>query len=174
MEIGRWQIKWRSALLSVCICIIIVVICARSVEREEEDEFLKSLPDGPPKTFSSKDLDTATKHFSKILGDGGFRTIYEGIIPNGNKVALKRLGRSRQGEKEFTAEVETIALNHHHLVRLWGFCSEGVHRMLVYECMNNSSLDRCLFREKVLDWVIRYQITRHCEGAILPPPRLQT
>lgn len=97
---------------------------------EEEDEFLEPLPAVRPKIFSSKELDSATKHFSKILGTGGFGTVYEA---HGKKVAVKRLGGSRQGQKEISAEVETIVLNHHHLAHLRGFCSEGDHRKLVYE-----------------------------------------
>ncbi|KAG0617190.1 hypothetical protein M758_5G171300 [Ceratodon purpureus] len=137
-------------LLSVSTCVIIVVM--------EKNQLLELFPDIPPTTFSFKELDIATKHFSKVLGEGGFGTVFEGVLPSGKKVAVKRLEGSNQGEKEFTSEVETVALNHQHLVRLWGFCSEGAHRMLVYECMNNGSLDRWLFREAFLCWAHRYQI----------------
>ena len=144
-------------LISLCVC-----ICASlSVRTSEEDEaFLESLSGLPPR-FSFKDLDTATKHFSKILGEGGFGTVYEGTLSDGSKVAVKRLGRSTaQGQREFRAEVATIGgINHLRLVRLWGFCAEGTHRMLVYEHMENGSLDRWLFRQTILlSWPIRYQI----------------
>ncbi|KAJ6922411.1 hypothetical protein NC652_016149 [Populus alba x Populus x berolinensis] len=51
-----------------------------------------------------------------------------------------------QGEDVFWAEVSTIRkINHMNLVRMWGFCSEGNHRLLVYEHMENQSLDKYLF-----------------------------
>jgi serine/threonine protein kinase len=46
------------------------------------------------------------------------------------------------------------------LIRLLGFCSEGVKRLLVYEYMPNGSLDKHLFGSSctTLSWKIRYQI----------------
>ena len=114
-------------------------------------------------------LQSATRHFSKILGEGGSGTRPWGVLLNGNKVAIKRLRKSRQGEKEFPAEVETIALHHRHLECTWEFCSEGAHRMLVCECMNNGSLDWWL--AQLDDPTSNY--VRNCRVSVLPPPRLQ-
>lgn len=103
----------------------------RSVQSEEEAKvaFLESLPGLLPR-FSSNELDGATNRFSKVLGEGGFGTMYEGLLQDGSKVVVKRLGGSRQGQKEFRAEVATIGgINHLRLVCLRGFCSEGAHRM---------------------------------------------
>ncbi|KAM0953476.1 putative protein kinase RLK-Pelle-SD-2b family [Dioscorea sansibarensis] len=52
------------------------------------------------------------------------------------------------------------------LGRIWGFCSEGSHRFLVSEYMENGSLDRHLFSEfehnsgksTLLEWRKRFQI----------------
>ncbi|KAL7241361.1 hypothetical protein ACSBR2_006888 [Camellia fascicularis] len=57
-------------------------------------------------------------------------------------------------------EVATISSTHHlNLVRLIGFCSEGRHRLLVYEFMKNGSLDNFLFTteqqsRKFLNWAL--------------------
>lgn len=52
----------------------------------------------------------------------------------------------REGEQEFYAEVYSIGrTNHKNLVQLIGFCSEGQHRLLVYEFMSNGSLASFLF-----------------------------
>ena len=61
------------------------------------------------------------------------------------------------------------SLYHVNLVQLRGFCAEGTHRLLVYEFMENGSLDRWIFRKKnsddttaenrnVLPWEVRYRI----------------
>jgi serine/threonine protein kinase len=97
------------------------------------------------------------------LGSGGFGTVYKGELPNKTMVAVKQLEGIEQGERQFRMEVATISSTHHlNLVRLIGFCSEGRHRLLVYEFMKNSSLDTFLFssseQSRMLDWDKRFGI----------------
>ncbi|XP_076925416.1 G-type lectin S-receptor-like serine/threonine-protein kinase SD2-5 [Bidens hawaiensis] len=131
-------------------------------ETSEEDNFLESLS-GMPIRFTYLDLQRATDNFSKKLGQGGFGSVYEGVLKDGTRLAVKQLERIGQGKKEFRAEVSIIGgIHHHHLVRLKGFCAEGLHRLLVYEYMANGSLDRWIFKknktEFLLDWDTRYNI----------------
>eukprot|EP01018_Ginkgo_biloba_P041203 Gb_32123 [translate_table: standard] len=50
-------------------------------------------------------------------------------------------------------------VHHMHLVRMFGFCAEGDHRLLVYEYVANSSVEKYLFSEdRVLDWDKRFKI----------------
>jgi len=54
--------------------------------------------------------------------------------------------KSQQGNNEFLTEIGTIsALQHPHLVKLYGCCIEGNQLLLVYEYMENNSLARALF-----------------------------
>ncbi|XP_057475010.1 G-type lectin S-receptor-like serine/threonine-protein kinase At2g19130 [Actinidia eriantha] len=112
--------------------------------------------------FGYRDLQTATKNFSEKLGGGGFGSVFKGTLPDSTVVAVKKLESINQGEKQFRTEVSTIGtIQHVNLVRLRGFCSEGNKKLLVYDYMQNGSLDSHLFQEKdgkVLDWKIRYQI----------------
>lgn len=53
-----------------------------------------------------------------------------------------------QAEKDFRVEVATIGrVRHKNLVSLLGYCSEGACRMLVYEYMENSNLDKWLHHD---------------------------
>ena len=83
-------------------------------------------------------------------------------MSNGIKVAVKQLEGLGQVKKSFLAEVETIGSVHHvNLVRLIGFCAEKSHRLLVYECMCNGSLDKWIFhgnRDLALGWQSRRKI----------------
>ncbi|CAL5052784.1 unnamed protein product [Urochloa decumbens] len=114
------------------------------------------------------DLETiliATDHFSEPnkLGEGGFGPVYLGKLEDGQKVAVKRMSqKSVQGVDEFTNEVKLIAkLQHRNLVRLLGCCIDDDERLLVYEYMDNQSLDTFIFDEgkrRLLGWKKRFEI----------------
>ncbi|CAA7054329.1 unnamed protein product [Microthlaspi erraticum] len=108
---------------------------------------------------------TATSDFSpeNKLGQGGFGTVYKGMLPSGQEIAVKRLkSGSGQGDMEFKNEVLLLTrLQHRNLVKLLGFCNEGDEGILVYEHVPNSSLDHFIFDEKrrlLLTWNVRYRI----------------
>nr|GEY76059.1 concanavalin A-like lectin/glucanase, subgroup [Tanacetum cinerariifolium] len=91
----------------------------------------------------------ATDDFSENnkLGQGGFGLVYKGKLRNGQEIAVKRLSRdSGQGELEFKNEVLLLAkLQHRNLVRLLGYSIEGSERLLMYEFVENASLDQLIF-----------------------------
>lgn len=102
-----------------------------------------------------------TKNFSEKLGGGGFGSVFKGTLPNSNAIAVKRLEGVQQGEKQFRTEVSTLGfIQHINLINLRGFCSEGNMKLLVYDFMQNGSLDSLLFNEncKELNWRTRYEI----------------
>ncbi|KAG6695146.1 hypothetical protein I3842_09G081700 [Carya illinoinensis] len=108
---------------------------------------------------------TATDDFSESnkLGQGGFGTVFKGLLSDGKEVAVKRLSfGSEQGSEEFINEVLLIMkLQRKNLVKLLGFCVEGDERLLVYEFMPNNSLDVFLFdrsRCAQLSWSRRLNI----------------
>lgn len=72
--------------------------------------------------------------------------MFQGTIRNGRDVAVKVLSaESRQGVREFLTEIDVITnVKHPNLVELIGCCVEGNNRILVYEYLENSSLDRAL------------------------------
>lgn len=107
----------------------------------------------------------ATNNFSDTnkLGQGGFGCVYKGMLLEGEEIAVKRLAKnSGQGIEEFMNEVRLIArLQHRNLVQLLGCCVEMEEKMLIYEYMQNRSLDSILFDEEkssLLDWGRRFNI----------------
>ncbi|KAG0494598.1 hypothetical protein HPP92_005592 [Vanilla planifolia] len=117
-----------------------------------------------PNTFSYAELRVATEDFNKsnLLGEGGFGPVYKGKVSDGRMVAVKQLSvASHQGKKQFMAEIATIsAVQHRNLVRLYGCCIEGEQRLLVYEYLENKSLDQAIFGKSslFLDWGTRFEI----------------
>jgi hypothetical protein len=110
--------------------------------------FIEGVQNERPVRFSSTQLRGFTQGFSHKVGSGGFGVVYKGRFPNGVPVAVKVLNSTlgRRAEEQFMAEVGTIGRTYHiNLVRLYGFCFDASVKALVYEYMENGSLDRHLF-----------------------------
>nr|GEY78628.1 G-type lectin S-receptor-like serine/threonine-protein kinase SD2-5 [Tanacetum cinerariifolium] len=141
---------------------IIFIIRKRKLKVEMEEDYLDQVP-GMPTRFCYEELQTATENFSKKLGEGGFGSVFKGILQEDNsKIAVKCLDGLGQVKNSFLAEVESIGSVHHvNLVRLRGFCAWKSQRLLVYEFMSNGSLDQWIYhgdREHILGWVCRKKI----------------
>ncbi|XP_038719736.1 putative receptor protein kinase ZmPK1 [Tripterygium wilfordii] len=109
--------------------------------------------------FGHAELKKATKNFKEELGRGASGAVYKGILADERVVAVKRLEDSYQGVDVFWAEVSIIAnIFHMNLVRMWGFCSKGRHRLLVYEYVEHLSLDKHLFPPNFLGWKERFKV----------------
>ncbi|CAH9085207.1 unnamed protein product [Cuscuta europaea] len=141
--------------------------CFKNRRKSAPYVVLHEYASGAPLQFSYKELHRATKGFKEMLGSGGFGAVYRGVLANKTVAAVKQLEGIEQGEKQFRMEFTTISSTHHlNLVRLIGFCSEGRHRLLVYEFMKNGSLDQFLFpsssssesKPLCLNWEQRYNI----------------
>ncbi|GLJ33014.1 hypothetical protein SUGI_0664760 [Cryptomeria japonica] len=112
------------------------------------------------RTFTYKVLKIATNNFAHKLGKEAFGSVFKATLPDNTLVAVKRLEDSAQAEKQFLAEISTIGNIHHmYLVRLRGFCVEGSKMMLVYEYMQNGSLNSSMsYKSKQEDWNTRFGI----------------
>ncbi|KAH7662218.1 Non-specific serine/threonine protein kinase protein [Dioscorea alata] len=116
--------------------------------------------------FDLGTLRDATENFTDAnkLGEGGFGPVYKGELKDGQEIAVKRFfGTSAaRGLVELKNEVAFLAkLQHKNLVKLFGCCLEEEEKLLVYEYLPNTSLDRYLFdpvRCEQLDWITRFKI----------------
>ncbi|KAJ0017946.1 hypothetical protein Pint_12074 [Pistacia integerrima] len=123
----------------------------------------------PPswKVFTSEELRSITKNFSegnRLVGDAKTGSTYSGILPDGSRVAVKRLKRSSfKRKKEFYSEIGRVARLHHpNLVAVKGCCYDHGDRYIVYEFVVNGPLDRWLHHiprgGRSLDWAMRMKI----------------
>uniref|UniRef100_A0A0E0PJM1 non-specific serine/threonine protein kinase n=1 Tax=Oryza rufipogon TaxID=4529 RepID=A0A0E0PJM1_ORYRU len=142
--------------------IFMMVKKRRTMAQQKEEELYNLI--GRPDVFSNTELRLATDNFSSqnILGEGGYGMVYKGKLSNGRVIAVKQLSQSsHQGKSQFVAEVTTIsAMQHRNLVKLHGFCIDSNTPLLVYEYLQNGSLDTALFGHSRLnlDWGTRFNI----------------
>uniref|UniRef100_A0A0E0I8A7 non-specific serine/threonine protein kinase n=1 Tax=Oryza nivara TaxID=4536 RepID=A0A0E0I8A7_ORYNI len=141
---------------------IFMLISKRRKATQQQEELYNLA--GRPNVFSNAELKLATENFSSqnMVGEGGYGQVYKGKLPDGRVIAVKQLSQSsHQGKSEFVTEVATIsAVQHRNLVKLHGCCIDSNTPLLVYEYLENGSLDRALFGSKSfnLDWPTRFEI----------------
>nr|GMC57872.1 systemin receptor SR160 [Ipomoea batatas] len=120
----------------------------------------------PLRKLTFADLLEATNNFhnDSLIGSGGFGDVYKAQLKDGSVVAIKKLKYvSGQGDREFTAEMETIGkIKHRNLVPLLGYCKVGEERLLVYEYMKYGSLEDVLRDRRKhgvkLNWAARRKV----------------
>ncbi|KAK3031208.1 hypothetical protein RJ639_035365 [Escallonia herrerae] len=123
------------------------------------------------KEFTLAELKMATRNFKleEKLGDEGFGKVFKGWVDSmtyapskagiGMAVAVRYLcgfhiPKEVESEAKFFGE-----FNHPNLVKLLGYCFRGRNFYLVYEYMQNGSLESCLFRRNLtLPWDARIKI----------------
>ncbi|KAK7306601.1 hypothetical protein VNO77_44550 [Canavalia gladiata] len=114
--------------------------------------------------FSFDELRKYTNNFAEAntIGSGGYGKVYQGVLPSGELVAIKRAAQeSMQGAVEFKTEIELLSRVHHkNLVGLVGFCFEKGEQMLVYEYIPNGTLMDSLSAKSGIwmDWVRRLKV----------------
>ncbi|KAL8218911.1 hypothetical protein R6Q57_022284 [Mikania cordata] len=115
--------------------------------------------------FKYSNVEKATENWdeSNKLGQGGFGTVYKGVLPDGREIAVKRLYfNNKFRAADFYNEVNMISsVEHKNLVRLLGCSCSGPESILVYEYLPNMSLDRFIFdatKGKILNWEKRFEI----------------
>ncbi|KDP33866.1 hypothetical protein JCGZ_07437 [Jatropha curcas] len=120
------------------------------------------LSDRRYKKYTTDEIELATDCFSEsnVIGEGGYGKVYKCNLDH-TPVAVKVLRHDVVNKKEdFLREVEVLSQLHHpHLVLLLGACPEN--GCLVYEYLENGSLDECIFHRNEkppLPWFIRFKI----------------
>ncbi len=142
---------------------------------------------GSLEMFTLKEILTMTDFFKVVLGKGGQGTVYEATLPGPEpqqKAAVKKLDRNKaldgvrtnsgeemknqdSIEKEFWSELRSISrLHHNNLVSLLGYCIEADQLFLIYEFMENGSLQQHLHNKKneetdsghLFDWHQRMKV----------------
>ncbi|KAJ8771689.1 hypothetical protein K2173_026866 [Erythroxylum novogranatense] len=123
------------------------------------------------KAFTFAQLKTATSNFRNdlVLGRGGFGRVYKGWLNENDHstrkraIAVKKLdSTSKQGIRQWRTEVGFLRrLNHPNIVKLVGYYRGNAELMIVYEFMQEGSLNYHLFGRgsgRLLPWGKRVKI----------------
>ena len=136
-------------LLVFVVITLYYVYNSNKLDRENTRKIEKFLEDYKalnPSRYSYVDIKKITNHFKDKLGQGGYGSVYKGKLSNEVLVAVKILNDSKGNGEEFINEVGTMSRIHHvNVVRLVGFCADGVKRALIYEFLPNESLKKLIF-----------------------------
>ncbi|KAI3510085.1 hypothetical protein L1887_25612 [Cichorium endivia] len=154
------------AVVSFFMLIAMYILMQRRKRKDSYDNYDEEFLgiDAKPYMFGYGDLRNVTDDFSPAnkLGEGGFGPVYKGTLEDGRVIAVKQLSiSSHQGKSQFVAEIATVsAVQHRNLVKLYGCCIDGERRLLVYEYLENKSLDQALFGSNKLSltWTTRFEI----------------
>ncbi|KAG8634499.1 hypothetical protein MANES_17G046200v8 [Manihot esculenta] len=127
-----------------------------------------------PHRITYQEIEAATKGFSEdnVIGVGGNGKVFKGVLPGGTEVAVKRISHENDGMREFLAEISSLGrLKHRSLVGLRGWCKrEKGSFMLVYDYMENGSLDKRVFDcedNKMLSCEERIRILKDVASGVL-------
>ncbi|KAF8017219.1 hypothetical protein BT93_H2418 [Corymbia citriodora subsp. variegata] len=148
-------------------CILIFLIYKwrrRHLAMDENiEDFLQAHNNFLPIRYSYSDIKKITRNFKHKLGEGGYGSVYKGILRSGNEVAVKVLNKPKSNGQDFISEVGTIGRIHHvNVVQLVGFCFNNSKQALVYHFMSNGSLDKHIFSKDgndILDYKRIYEIS---------------
>ncbi|CAE5963211.1 unnamed protein product [Arabidopsis arenosa] len=143
--------------------VIVLVIIALMLQKVKtccvREQNLEALV--PLKRYSYAQVKKMTKSFRHEVGKGGFGVVYRGNFCDGRKVAVKVLKDSKDNGEDFINEVASMSRTSHvNIVTLLGFCYEGSKRAIIYEFLENGSLDKFISSKKSsnMDWGALYGI----------------
>ncbi|XP_019456652.1 PREDICTED: U-box domain-containing protein 35-like isoform X1 [Lupinus angustifolius] len=142
-------------------------------EAEEMRKLLNNVvqADERYKRYTIEEIEIATDFFSESrkIGEGGYGPVYKCYLDHIPAAVKVLRPDSTQGKSQFQKEVDILScMRHPNMVLLLGACPD--HNILIYEYMENGSLEDCMFRKKdenLMSWQVRFHIAAEIATGLL-------
>ncbi|RHN41138.1 putative protein kinase RLK-Pelle-LRR-XII-1 family [Medicago truncatula] len=156
-QVKKWSMEKKlilKCILPIVVSSILVVACIILLKHNKRKKNKTSLERGlstlgAPRRISYYEIVQATNGFneSNFLGRGGFGSVYQGKLLDGEMIAVKVIDlQSEAKSKSFDAECNAMRnLRHRNLVKIISSCSNLDFKSLVMEFMSNGSVDSWLY-----------------------------
>ncbi|XP_026421760.1 receptor-like protein kinase 5 [Papaver somniferum] len=163
-------------VVMILLSVILVLVAIRSIHKRKEDDEEDSTTWQAiqfQRLVDFTELQILSGLIkSNLIGSGGCGEVYKVSINHPDKfVAVKKISSKGKVDSkhatQFQAEVEILGnIKHNNIVKLMGYMSSKYTKLLVYEYMDNGSLDQWLHQRNIgnlkqrrtLDWQKRFNI----------------
>ncbi|RHN41152.1 putative protein kinase RLK-Pelle-LRR-XII-1 family [Medicago truncatula] len=156
-QVKKWSMEKKlilKCILPIVVSVVLIVACIillkHNKRRKNKNNVGRGLSTlGAPRRISYYEIVQATNGFneSNFLGRGGFGSVYQGKLLDGEMIAVKVIDlQSEAKSKSFDAECNAMRnLRHRNLVKIISSCSNLDFKSLVMEFMSNGSVDKWLY-----------------------------
>ena len=149
-------------LVAIAVFKSILYFRKKQEDQVRVDKFLEDYRAEKPARFTYADLKRMTNGFKEKLGEGAHGAVFRGKLSTEILVAVKILNNTEREGNEFINEVGIMGKIHHiNVVRLLGFCAEGLHRALVYNFFPNGSLQSFIVPPEDKDHFLGWEKLQH-------------
>ncbi|XP_010542358.1 PREDICTED: probable receptor-like protein kinase At4g10390 isoform X2 [Tarenaya hassleriana] len=122
------------------------------------------------RSYSLEEIETLTSNFARLIGSGGYSSVYMARLPGSDKAAVKVHVGSHRLYQVFRSELDVLLRLHHpNIVKLLGYFDDSENGALLLEYIPQGNLREKLHcsGKQVLPWrnrtAVAYQLARAIE-----------
>ncbi|KAJ4723521.1 putative Receptor protein kinase [Melia azedarach] len=181
----KWLIAMLSVLGALCVSVVVIImfLLLRRWKRRPKEQISNHVNNS--RLFSVLNFDgtiiyeeiiRVTNNFAPeyCIGKGGQGSVYKAELPSGDIIAVKKfhspLPSDIANQREFLTEIRALTeIRHRNIVKFYGFCSHIRHSFLIYEYLEQGSLETILGNNAEIEefgWSQRINVLKGVANAL--------